>query len=267
MPARPNVNRRGFTLVELLVVIGIIALLMGILLPALSKARAAANRIKCASNLRQIGLAVRGYCADNRDYFHWFPPNFGLWEYPEGYPISANDEHAYWGVAYLPYFTDYADYKGKNAEKVLSKARGMFRCPNMVQMDTDNGDGGYSDVNQPATYGLNMYLAVHPIKGTRRKLAQIPNASEMIICHDAAEHRLECTDDCLSKMDDTINLRQWRLTVPGHAKYATAQSLREYYRHNGWSNVLWLDDHVSSIYESEGADVHKRWYTGNPNDW
>jgi prepilin-type N-terminal cleavage/methylation domain-containing protein/prepilin-type processing-associated H-X9-DG protein len=57
-------STKGFTLVELLVVIAIIALLISILLPSLARARETANKIKCASNLRQIGLAMKIYQAE-----------------------------------------------------------------------------------------------------------------------------------------------------------------------------------------------------------
>jgi prepilin-type N-terminal cleavage/methylation domain-containing protein len=83
-PAR---RRGGFTLVELLVVIGIIALLMGLLLPAVQMVRESANRISCANNLKQISLAMHHYHLDKEH----LPPRCVL------------GNGATWAVLILPY--------------------------------------------------------------------------------------------------------------------------------------------------------------------
>jgi prepilin-type N-terminal cleavage/methylation domain-containing protein/prepilin-type processing-associated H-X9-DG protein len=180
-PATSRRYRFGFTLVELLVVIGIIALLIAILLPALGRARQQGQRVQCMSNLRQITTATVMYCTENKGWFPRAAVGTATGNYSDVY-----DDFVYWQPGRDPNQGPLVKYLG---DKVFNP--NLFICPTDNVVNHANG--------YPYSYTMNELMGgLKPVLVSdlhfRIKITQVKRAAEKILFIDESSQTID--DGC-----------------------------------------------------------------------
>jgi prepilin-type N-terminal cleavage/methylation domain-containing protein/prepilin-type processing-associated H-X9-DG protein len=146
--------RNGLTLIELLVVVAIIGLLLALSMPAVQSARASARRTQCASNLRQIGLAIHQYANAHDGHFPW----------NVHYQNTATQS---WMYTLMPF--------AENVDVIRM-------CP-----DDPNLEQRLADPSKESSYVINEYVSSTGIKDAVLQLSKLKETSKLIVLFEGAD--------------------------------------------------------------------------------
>lgn len=212
---------RGFTLIELLVVISIIAMLIGILLPALAQAREVSKKTICLSSERQMGIAAAAYIIDNRGY----------------YPIA---QYMAGGVWYSWDMYQLSD--GRMVPGLLWSSQGNLKVQQCVSFDGQSNSSGdpYTGYNYNTSYiGHGMGERTSDSIEPPAKSARIKKPTQTVVFGDG-------------QYDAGAN-KYMRAPWPNPAEAALDATLRtagtQGYRHTDMTNVNFADGHGQSMKE------------------
>lgn len=239
-------RKQAFTLVELLVVIGIIALLIAILLPALSKAREAAGNAVCLSNLRSIGQANLMYAMDNKDSIVW----------PMTKKSNGNAEFYWWDFL--------GPYLGKNSvgTPAVVKACPQYRMPPAFSYNI--GYGMNLELRRPTLTKGYAHWTVNGWNSTWCDAAgnplpqyyidaywgifrppwrnnQIPNRNERFIFGDAD------TNVCRAGFNTSTGIWEYSTGTPVASSASAVDGGPIRHNSGKTGNYLFLDGHVESL--------------------
>ncbi len=228
--ARVSTNPRvaaapaGFTIVELLVVIGIVALLLSLLLPALARTRESARMQACGSNLRQIGSAMNLYANDNEGWV------------PRSHEVLDVVTRPYWMVLLGPYVDPTANWDDDGV--ALTHQHGVYQCPSHPLV----GDipGCYA-VNAFAFDTFPLWRPDGPVR-----LARIKNPANVYWLLESAD----LTGVDFNGRDGIYAPQYHDVWLPAHLPRREQQRITDA-RHGGRANVGYFDTSVRPVKEGD----------------
>jgi len=234
----------GFTLIELLVVITIIAVLAALLFPVFGAARERARQSSCASNLRQIGLAVMMYAAD---YDDTFPPA----AYPD--PLQLKQ---YWFGLRIGDSADFDTTQGLLYPYMRSAE--VKRCPSFQGKPyLGNSTGyGYSYAYIGGDAAVTFDFDPETFPGGPAALSQLSDPANTIVFADAEVHFDPTTFELTDEAWETPFI-----TPPSLFGVSPYNDVG--YRHLRYANIVWADGHVRAMAQEkveQGRDGDADWY-------
>ena len=231
-------TRKSFTLIELLVVIAIIAILAGMLLPALNKAREKGRASSCQGNMKQIGIALAMYNAAYDDYY---PCAEVAWNDIKNKPL--------WSDVVLPFLGAEMNFNSKHYAR-----GGAFICPSQKSV--------YPSWRVYISYGINRDFVGRENYTNRVWTSKTTGGVKASSVKQPSQHLIVTETWYTSDRSKTYDIGGY--SVPGrNLGYHVAERATVTFRHSRKSNTLYIDGHVAAENQRWLFMTHASWLPWN----